>query len=513
MKYPIGIQDFRSIREGGYVYIDKTALIGRLTNSGKYFFLSRPRRFGKSLLISVLKELYSGSKELFQGLWIENHWNWGVKHPVIHLRFAKSDYQGLGLERAIVVELYKSAAEIGVELTGQTVKGCFEDLINKACAALGKVVILIDEYDKPIIDYLDDAPKAVANRDILKQFYSVVKDADACIEFLFLTGVSKFTKVSIFSDLNHLTDITLLPQYNTITGITQSELQQYFALRLSELSATQPELIERLKSWYNGYNWGGDETVYNPFSLLNYLQNGVYNNYWFETGTPAFLVKMVRDAGHFDQDEDAFASLLSLANFDIEAMEYQTILFQTGYLTFKEVNYEEGWCKLKYPNTEVKMAFQQMLLAAWRHHYTGEALPLVLRLRLALEENDIEKVIQVINTVFASIPYDLWKNASELHYHALVHLTFSLLGNYINSEVNSAQGRCDAIVKTATHIYAFEFKLDQSAEAAIQQIRDKRYLDPYSFDPRRKVAVGVNFSSAKRSVEEFDAQDWQSQLP
>jgi hypothetical protein len=507
LNYPIGIQDFRKIRENSYHYIDKTELIHALLTQGNYYFLSRPRRFGKSLLLSIIKEIYQGSRKLFEDLWIADRWDWDKRHPVVHIKFAKSDYQGLGLAQAIFNELDKSAAELGVTLSKATFKERFEELLVITNRTHGRVVLLVDEYDKPIIDYLEDQEKAKENLEILKQFYSVLKDADPYLEFVFITGVSKFSKVSIFSDLNNLKDLSINERYNNLLGITQQELESQFNDRLHEIAALRKTefdvFLAQVKNWYNGYNWSGTDTVYNPFSLLNFLQDGQFNNYWFATGTPTFLVERMRNEGRFQWDSDEFIALLTLANFDIEHIELPTILFQTGYLTISELNIMEGWCKLDYPNQEVKASLEQLMLGAFQHRI-GSGLPTVLQLRQALERNNLDRVVEIINTAFSDIPSDLWKGATELHYHALVHLTFSLLGNYLKSEVNSSLGRCDAIVQTATHIYAFEFKLEQSAAIAIQQIINKNYLGPYQLDARQKVAVGINFTREKRGVTEFD---------
>jgi hypothetical protein len=507
LNYPIGIQDFRKIREGSYLYIDKTELIHTLLTQGNYYFLSRPRRFGKSLLVSTIKEIYSGSRELFEGLWIEKHWNWTHRHPVVHLPFSSMNYQKLGLAAALSKELEAIATAFSIPLENQELKDQFRELLQKLALAQGRVVLLIDEYDKPIIDYLEAPEHAKANRETLKQFYSVLKDADPHLELVFITGVSKFSKVSIFSDLNNLKDLSINERYNNLLGVTQQELESQFNDRLHEIAALRKTefnvFINQVKNWYNGYNWSGTDTVYNPFSLLNFLQDGQFNNYWFATGTPTFLVERMRSEGRFQWDADEFVALLTLANFDIENIELTTILFQTGYLTISELNIMEGWCKLDYPNQEVKASLEQLMLGAFQHRI-GSGLPTVLQLRQALERNNLDRVIQIINAAFSDIPSDLWKGATELHYHALVHLTFSLLGNYLKSEVNSSLGRCDAIVQTATHVYAFEFKLEQSAATAIQQIIDKNYLGPFQLDTRQKIAVGINFSREKRGVDEFD---------
>ncbi len=509
-KYPIGIQDFRKIIEGDFLYVDKTKIIYEMIKGGSYYFLSRPRRFGKSLLLSTIKEIFSGSRELFKSLWIENHWNWDIQYPIIHVKFSSINYQALGLYNAISEDITDMASELGISLEKTELKDKFEELIQKSAAG-GKVVILIDEYDKPIIDYLDEPNVASENRAVLKQFYSVIKDADQYIQFLFITGVSKFAKVSIFSDLNNLEDMTLHPSFNDIAGITQAEVDNYFSADISAiadiLKTDAVTLSADVKKWYNGYNWGGDTNLYNPFSLLSFVKSQQFNNYWFTTGTPTFLVELIRDKGKFILDEQEYTSLLSLSEFDFINLDYKTILFQTGYLTISEINFPEGWCRLRYPNKEVKDSLHQFLIAAYRRTTTGESLPLVLQLRNAFENKDIEQIITLINSAFATIPSDLWKNATELHYHALVHLTFTLLGSYIQSEVNSAIGRCDAVVKTRNYIYALEFKLDETAEIALQQIKDKAYLAPYGHLPQQKIGIGINFSSADKKVGAYLLQE------
>lgn len=507
LKYPIGIQDFREVRTGNYVYVDKTQLIHQLISSGKYYFLSRPRRFGKSLLLNTLKEIFSGSKALFEGLWIENHWDWSQSSPVIKISFSNIGHKLLGLEKAIHKTLDEVAVQHGMVFTQVSIDQKFKELIETLAKRDGQVVLLIDEYDKPIIDHLGtNTEKALENRETLKTFYSVLKDADQYLRLVLITGVSKFSRVSIFSDLNNLNDITLHPAYATLVGITAEEIDAYFAVPIAEMEAHNPAVRANLKEWYNGYSWDTLHWVYNPFSLLRFFESGSLQNFWFETGTPTFLVDMIRQAGKFDLNEDDFVSLLSLSSFELSSPNFMAILFQTGYLTFAEVNFPEGWCKLRYPNREVKASLEQLLMDAFQYQQ-GAGLPAVLQLRQALQRNDLPGMIEVINAVFSAIPYDLWRTATELHYHALVHLMFNLLGNYLRSEVHSARGRCDALVQTTTHIYAFEFKLDESADKALQQILAQHYLAPFQLDPRKKVAIGINFSSAARQVAAYELKE------
>jgi hypothetical protein len=509
MKFPIGIQDFRVLREGGYAYVDKTERIHSIVSSGKYFFLSRPRRFGKSLLLSTMNELYSGSRELFGGLWIENRWDWERnERPVIWLKFGSQGVRTVGLEAAIHHMLEEAAGALGVVLREKAYDLKFKELIVKT-GVERKTVLLIDEYDKPVIDYLDDIPQAEANREILKSFYSVLKDCDPYLELVFITGVSAFSKVSIFSDLNNLYNLSLSERAGHIVGITQEELQTNFENPLQKAAEkhglSYDGLLEKVRQWYNGYSWGGENKVYNPFSILSFLPGGQFRNFWFETGTPTFLLRELRKQRYYRMEEQ-LASELLLNEFDFEHLHPVTVLFQTGYLTIVDGPDRTGLYTLNYPNLEVKSAFQEGLLNVYAQDRRKEAGLRISRLLHALEDKDIESVISVVNTTFAGLPYDHWRREDEHFFHALVHLTFSLLGAYIHSEVHTAGGRCDALVKTDRYIYAFEFKLDRSAAEAIQQIKEKNYLAPYADSPAEKIAVGINFSKEKKQVAEWLAE-------
>lgn len=508
-KYPIGIQDFRDLREGGYTYVDKTNYLHTLATTGKYYFLSRPRRFGKSLLLSTFKELFSGSRELFEGLWIYDNWDWQKKHPVIRISFSDIGVNTMGLVPAICKTLAETALKLGFSLDSGVYDQQFKELIHKA-AVKNKVVILIDEYDKPITDNLDNLALAEENRVISKNFYSILKDASPFIEFLLITGVSEFSKVSIFSDLNHLQDITLHREMNNLIGITQQEMDIIFNQELEELPLffkwDKTRLTREIKERYNGYNWGGTDTVYNPFSLLSFFKQKEFKNYWFETGTPTFLMEQIKKRGDFDFEEVITAEE-GLNDFNIQKLSPVTLLFQTGYLTIKSIDTVRRKYTLGYPNKEVRESMLAYLIGAYRDGFAYESRPMIINLEDALESNDIEAVVKVINTAFASIPYDLWRDATELHYHALVHLLFSMLGAYLKSEVHSANGRCDALVETQDAIYAIEFKLDLSARAALTQIIDRGYLEPYALTGKKRRAVGLNFSSGAKKVEGWLMQE------
>ncbi|MEZ5537190.1 MAG: AAA family ATPase [Thiolinea sp.] len=353
---PIGIQSFSELRTRNMLYVDKTRHIHRLVSTGKYYFLSRPRRFGKSLTLSTIRAIYEGQQALFSGLWIEKQWNWEQTNPVIHLSFSSIGYRTLGLEEAIDAELQAISTRLGITLHEPRIDRRFEELIRTLSQQAGKVVLLIDEYDKPLIDYLDDIPRAKANQQIMKTFYSVIKDCDPYLEFLLITGVSKFSKVSIFSDLNHLKDLTFDRHASTLTGYTQAELEHYFTPYMPEIEAYQglsrPELLEKMRKWYNGYSWDAQNRVYNPFSILNFFSDGQFRNYWFETGTPTFLLELLREQNLYKLDNLTVPER-SFSSYDIEYLQAIPILFQTGYLTIKTAQ-EFGLYTLDYPNSEVR---------------------------------------------------------------------------------------------------------------------------------------------------------------
>lgn len=506
-KYPIGLQDFRKIREGDFLYIDKTRHIHELITSGHYYFFSRPRRFGKSLILSTIKEIFNGSQQLFKGLWIENNWDWEVKNPVIHLSFSQMNYQHLGLYTALNKEIDWIAERMQIVLSESELKDKFRELIRKASVD-APVVILIDEYDKPVVDYLDNMEVANENRAVKKSFYSVLKDADAHIRLLLITGVGRFTRVSIFSDLNNLRDITLSPQFVTLAGITQEELETNFRLEIEKLKLQAPDILQQIKDWYNGYSWNGMDKLYNPFSLLNYMADGDFQNYWIKTGAPAFLVKEVRTRPDFAFTEaDVVVGVEGLEDLYIESLNPVTMMFQTGFLTIKAYDRSERLYTLGYPNREVKESVLTHLLAAFSFEETGRIKPVVTDLKKAFLKNDIALVVRIINSLFSNIPNPLWKGAKEAFYHGLIHNTFQMLGIDLASEVYSANGRLDVAVKTASHIYVIEFKLDSTPQKALDQILDQQYLLPYELDPRKKVAIGINFSSVDRKISGYLAQE------
>jgi hypothetical protein len=496
-KYPVGLQDFSEVRTGNYVYVDKTYFIEQVATQSKYYFLSRPRRFGKSLLLSTFHYLYLGRKELFEGLYIEDKWDWNRRHPIIKISFASISHKEKGLYRAINDQLDETIADYGLAIESDSISAKFQKLIKTLHAQQGKVVVLIDEYDKPIIDYLGTPQVNIAleNREILKSFYSILKDADPHLELVFITGVSKFSRVSIFSDLNNLRDITLVPSFDGICGITQLELESSFSQELTQTDS------EEIKRWYNGYNFGQKNSVYNPFSVLSFFSNDlVFSNYWFETGTPTFLINLAKSHNLYDFEGISVDSF-GLNAYDIEHLQIIPLMFQTGYLTIK--SQEDGIYELDFPNFEVRQSYLNVLSKLYINDEILSGKSWANELKKALNVGQVEKLQSLFDSLFKSIPYELWQKQNEHYYHAIIHLTFRLLGIYIESQVHSSDGRLDALVQTKDYVYCFEFKLNGSAEVALQQIKDKGYLMPYLHSNKTCIGIGLNFSKELKKVEKL----------
>jgi hypothetical protein len=501
---PIGVHEFPDFHSDNLLYIDKTEHIHHLVTKGKYYFLSRPRRFGKSLLLSTLKCLFQGRRELFQGLWIEDKWDWSVTYPVVHISFLSANILELGIEEGIQKMLEDEGKKHGIVLEESSNALLFKELIHKIYEKQGKVVILIDEYDKAIVDYLEDKPKAHEHRGVLKNFYEVLKNNQEYLHFVFLTGITKFSKVSLFSSLNHLLDISLNAQYNALVGYTQAELEHYFkdylSISASKLKKTEKALLKHIKDWYNGYNWTGKDTLYNPFSILGFFNDSAFRNFWFSTGTPTFLAVMAREQTFYDLD-NVPARQEAFDTFEIEDLDPQAVMFQTGYLTIKKFDAFRGNYTLGYPNREVRQAFLAYMVNAFAYMRVNKVSPMVIQMEQALMKKDLDKVMSVIDTMFANIPNSIFMKDVEKYYHSLMHLILNYLGTYIDSEVNTNDGRIDAVVQTSKYIYVFEFKLDATAEAALHQIHEKEYLLKYKHRKKELMAVGVNFSSETKRVQ------------
>lgn len=496
-KFPIGLQDFGEIRKNDFIYVDKTSHILNLLSVAKYYFLSRPRRFGKSLLISTLESVLTSKKELFEGLYIYDKWHF-EEYPVIRISFSNIGYRDIGLQDALNVELKRIAASYDVKLSGQAISQDFKHLITELYKKYNQqVAVLIDEYDKPIIDYLDQEHIHLAreNRGIMKTFYSILKDADPYLKLVFITGVSKFSQVSIFSDLNNLYDISMRRDFNEICGISQNELESTFAMELEIYDK------EKIKLWYNGYRWHVDGTkMYNPFSLLNFFADGDYKNYWYATGTPTFLMVLSQELGLYEM-KNIMASDAVLASYDPEKLQLIPILFQTGYLTIKNYDTVLHIYHLDFPNQEVRSAYNEGLLETYSYQPLSQVPFIMSQLLVSLREQSPELLEKTINEIFVHIPYDKWQARTEHFYHAIIHLLFSLLGVYIHSEVHTKDGRADAFILYEEHLYCLEFKLNKTAESAIQQIKNKGYLDAYRNKASHFHIIGINFDSEKRRVD------------
>jgi len=507
-KLPIGIQTFREIREENYYYVDKTPFALQLIEQGKHYFLSRPRRFGKSLFLDTLKELFEGKQDLFAGLYAEQHWDWSVKYPVIRISFGggivktQQDLQHLLGQQLDQLEAVYSTHTHYPE-AGRRLQHLIYQLQQKTGQ---RVVVLVDEYDKPILDNLSEPTLAREMRNSLRDLYSVLKDNDAYLKFVFITGVSKFSKVSLFSGLNNLKDITLDKRFSAICGYTESDLDTVFAAELPDLGR------EQIRRWYNGYNWSG-EAVYNPFDLLLYFDCHEFRSFWFETGSPSFLIEFLTQNRWFTPDlmqREADSSLLS--SFDVEHIAPEALLWQTGYLTFhkiEEISTGQWIYTLGYPNQEVEAALNGALLPG----YGPAAQPaLVARSRLvqALNKHDLQAVQRHIHALFASIPYEWYRKNPlaefEGHYASVFYSQLAALGLNVQPEDITNRGRIDLSLKLGQRVYLFEFKVIEGGPdgAALQQLIDRDYAAKYRTPDIEITLIGIEFSKAERNVIGFE---------
>lgn len=502
---------FRDIIAGGFVYVDKTRVIYELVryNKGAYF-LARPRRFGKSLLVSTLNELFRGQRELFQGLWITGSDYAWQPHPVVHIDFSR--YQ-IGSADELKDAIGRHTRQIGQEYGVGLADGPFDALFSELILRLARerqVVVLIDEYDKPILDNIADLPTARAIRDTLRGFYTTIKSLDAYLRFVFITGVSKFSRVGIFSGMNNLDDLTADARFATLLGLTEEEVQSHFQEHIAVIASAQgsqpDEIMAQLRRWYNGYCFvAGCPNVYNPFSTLQFLAKQRFANYWFETGTPTFLLQLLK-AGAYDvpELEELRVRELAFSTYEIESLSILPLLFQTGYLTIKGYEPTRRVYTLGYPNFEVEEAFIAYLLAEFNAQERSVNDNALWKLITALESHDLEGFFAILSVFFANVPYDI-QIRQEKYYQTIFYLILKLMGTAIDVEVRTNRGRMDAVVSLSDHLYIFEFKLDGSAEAALAQIAAEDYAGKFGLDPRPLTFVGVNFDSQSRQV-----QAWRS---
>lgn len=509
MLYPIGVQNFEDLRQNGYVYVDKTRLIHRLVKTGKYYFLSRPRRFGKSLLVSTLESYFRGKKHLFEGLAMEQLENDWKEYPVLHfdLNAKKFDTEE-DLYDLVGRQLERYESQYDTTAVDKSLDGRFYNLLMTIAEKTGnKVVVLIDEYDKPLLQAIGNPELQNTYRNILKAFYGVIKSCGGQIHFAFLTGVTKFGKVSVFSDLNNLNDISMDHQYYDICGISDDELFGYFDESIRELAAhngqTYQEACDRLKADYDGYHFCEDiPGMYNPFSILNTFYKNRYGYYWFETGTPTYLVELLRNSDFPLDQIDGYKTSKDILN-GIDADSPIAVIYQSGYLTFKDYDEEFDLVTVGFPNREVEKGFLLFLLPFYTSLKKEQPNYFVSKCVQALKIGDAEEFLQNMRTLFAGYPYDLIKN-TENHYQNVVYLTLKLMSVYVvDGEYRTSNGRIDLLIKTDKYIYVMEFKYDGSAQEAMDQIESKGYSLPFEADGREIIKVGVNFSSIARNIENW----------
>ncbi|MCQ2314776.1 MAG: ATP-binding protein [Bacteroidales bacterium] len=510
-KLPIGIQSFEKLRKEGYLYIDKTAHIYNMVTEGCYYFLSRPRRFGKSLLLNTLESYFLGKRELFKGLAIEKLEHDWTEYPVLHLDLNTQKYNSPEALSTVLDEMVTKWERIyGSDKSEYDIGRRFQGLIKRAYEKTGRqVVILVDEYDKPLLQAIGNVELQDAYRATLKGFYGALKSMDGCIRFAFLTGVTKFGKVSVFSDLNNLEDISMRSQYFDICGITEEELHSNFEVEVSELASAQNMTIDEtyaaLRENYDGYHFCEEKLpgVYNPFSLLNALKYQKIDYYWFETGTPTYLMELLKqhqyvlpDLEHEEPDAD------TLNCVDIASTNPIPVIYQSGYLTIKGYDKEFELFRLGFPNREVKQGFLKYLMPFYANTVQGKSAFEISRFVRSLYNGEIESFMERLQSFLSACPYEL-EPEQERHFQSVMFILTSLCGYYVEIESHTNKGRMDMTVKTKDYIYIFEFKFNKSAEEALQQINEKGYAEPFAKDGRNLIKIGVNFSTECRNIDKW----------
>ncbi len=528
LKLPVGIQDFRTIREEGYLYLDKTESIYNLIQSGRIYFLSRPRRFGKTLLVSVLECLFNGERELFKGLWIEDKWDWNETYPVIRLDMSSILIRELEDVESKIINRIKGMGEIyGIseinEIDHSEALRSFIQILSDRYKK--KVVVLIDEYDSPIISNLNDIDKAKEIRERIRPFYKVLKSEEASLRFIFLTGVSRFSKAGVFSALNNLADITLDARFATMLGVTQSELENYFEDYITEFAESEgidrAKLIEKIKWWYNGFCFdgknGAKETnlVYNPFSTLLFFSQKVFRNYWFDSGSPKFLLDLIRqneyDVPEMENmriDMDAFNS------YEPEDLKIEALLYQTGYLTIKEKETEDIYV-LSYPNYEIKRSFLRSIVDALGSIGRGRSGIYVNDMRKDLEKDppEFEEFIEKIKAFFSAIPYDIHDRIKdkEQYYQSIIYAVLAMLGLEVRGEIRVAKGRIDLMFELDKRAFIIECKLNSTAEDAVGQIKAKGYADGFSGKVDKIYLIGIALDMQERNVSDCKWEEFSNE--
>ena len=509
--YPIGIQNFEKIRTDGYFYIDKTALIYQMVKTGSYYFLSRPRRFGKSLLISTLEAYFLGKKELFEGLAMEKLEKDWITYPIFHMDLNTEKYDTReSLDSILNFTLEKWEHQYGTAPSETTFALRFRGLIERAYKQTGqRVVILIDEYDKPMLQAIGNEELQKEFRNTMKAFYSVLKTMDGCIQFAFLTGVTKFGKVSVFSDLNNLDDISMRNQYIDICGVSEKELHDDLEIELHELAdikgVSYHEICDKLREYYDGYHFTHNSIgIYNPFSLLNTFKYKEFGSYWFETGTPTYLVELLKKH-HYDLRRMAHeeTSISVLNSIDSASDNPIPVIYQSGYLTIKGYDEEFGIYSLGFPNREVEEGFIKFLLPFYANTNAVESEFEIQKFVREIRIGDYDSFFRRLRSFFADTPYELIRDL-ELHYQNVLFIVFKLVGFYVKAEYHTSEGRIDLVLQTDKFVYVIEFKLDGTAEDALRQINEKHYALPFEAGGNRRLfKIGVNFNAKMRNIEKW----------
>ncbi|MFS2709684.1 ATP-binding protein [Bacteroides xylanisolvens] len=509
--YPIGIQNFEKIRTDGYFYIDKTALIYQMVKTGSYYFLSRPRRFGKSLLISTLEAYFLGKKELFEGLAMEKLEKDWITYPIFHMDLNTEKYDTReSLDSILNFTLEKWEQQYGTAPSETTFALRFRGLIERAYKQTGqRVVILIDEYDKPMLQAIGNEELQKEFRNTMKAFYSVLKTMDGCIQFAFLTGVTKFGKVSVFSDLNNLDDISMRNQYIDICGVSEKELHDDLEIELHELAdikgVSYHEICDKLREYYDGYHFTHNSIgIYNPFSLLNTFKYKEFGSYWFETGIPTYLVELLKKH-HYDLRRMAHeeTSISVLNSIDSASDNPIPVIYQSGYLTIKGYDEEFGIYSLGFPNREVEEGFIKFLLPFYANTNAVESEFEIQKFVREIRIGDYDSFFRRLRSFFADTPYELIRDL-ELHYQNVLFIVFKLVGFYVKAEYHTSEGRIDLVLQTDKFVYVIEFKLDGTAEDALRQINEKHYALPFEAGGNRRLfKIGVNFNAKMRNIEKW----------
>jgi hypothetical protein len=507
-KLPIGIQDFEQIRKGSYLYVDKTHYLPALLDFGKYLFLSRPRRFGKSLLLGTLKAWFEGKKELFEGLSLYQQTTWQA-YPVILIDYSVVDYHKdvATFERSLYYRLENYAIQYEIKITRLGIKSQLEELVRKLYQKTGQqVVLLIDEYDKPIIDFLDRPVQAHQNKEVLANFYSVIKSLDPYLHFVMITGVSRFSKISVFSGMNNLIDITLQKQFGALLGFTQKELETTLTPYLQALQQQEaidsPTLLNQIQYWYNGYSWNVIEKVYNPFSILNLLHQQQFKNYWFSTGTPTFLIEQMNKAALSPVDlTNITLTDISFDAYDLKHLDIKALLFQTGYLTIthqEKATLGARLYHLQIPNEEVRASLFTYLLADYTQQQKGNIQPDIIHIRQALVKENFEQFKVLLRRFMAGIPSKLHIK-KESYYQSLFYMLFSLLGIKIELEKLTDKGIIDGVLELDKQTYIVEFKFQQRGKMislltrALEQIRHRKYYEAYLRNNKKIILLAIGF--------------------